>query len=190
MYSKPASWSSFYTVFQSLGTWGTHKKEGEECLGPLLNHSSHLPVLDTHTSFTHSLAKTIMWVNPNTWDRSCQSICRFFCKMQSNYHVYWNACKIMLMLALTFKWVMEQQLQGTLIKQDTTKQLLAQFKVRYLILSKILLFLNPNSIMSNPLCLEKALPKLMMHYICTYEWSCNLLIDVTKKKYVYFHVQI
>lgn len=73
------------------------------------------------------------------------------------------------MLALTFKCVMEQQLQGTLIKQETTKQFLAQLKVRYLILSKILLFLNPNSIMYNPLYLEKALPKLMMHYICTYE---------------------
>lgn len=63
------------------------------------------------------------------------------------------------MLALTFKCVMEQQLQGTLIKQETTKQFLAQLKVRYLILSKILLFLNPNSIMCNPLYLEKALPK-------------------------------
>lgn len=169
MHSSPACWSSFPTVFQSLGTWGTHKEGREECRASasLLSHSSHLPVPDTHTSFTHSLAKTIMWVNPNTWGRSCQSICRFFCKMQNNYLVYWNACKIMPMLALTFKWVMEQQLQGTLIKQETTQQLLAQSKVRYLILSTILLFLNPNSIMSNPLCLEKGLPKLMMHYICT-----------------------
>lgn len=63
---------------------------------------------------------------------------------------------------------MEQQLQGTLIKQETNQQLLAQSKVRYLILSTILLFLNPNSIMSNPLYLEKELPKLMhimMHII-------------------------